>query len=1037
MPPFGSLVPLKRKIEDSDLSSRKRTSFGQQGTGTGPQHWMIQWRNPQSRKHKTWEGDGVLVTDATGKGTVFDSENKVIGGGKLDFPLHEGKNMNIGGKEIELDCQISRNEYMSGTCFGRAPSTTAQPAVVSTSRQPKFVPPKMSGPAAASSTVVTSKPTLLKTGSTSNIPQLDKRVVQPPSKHHWTANWRKQQTRKHKTWDGDGYVSWINGQLRMATEDGKLMGTTNWKEGELYSGLRIFIGGKEIELDASVPASQVPSLKGSKDSLSQPEELDPPSEPSKPVASIAATSFYSVVKAKPKPKGPLHDPDAPGAVVMKPPTPGHIQRYNKNNFPVVPVVVDPILAKRMRGHQVDGVSFMYECVMGLRRHEGNGCILADEMGLGKTMQTIALIWTMLRQNPYSGAGPIAKKVLIVCPVSLITNWKSEFHKWLGKDRLGITVVNTEKVNIDQFFYNKTQQVLIIGYERLRTVIDKVSTSVPPIDLIICDEGHRLKSANNKTTQMFQGFRTRRRIILSGTPIQNDLSEFHSMAEFCNPGLLDDYQNFRKVFEIPILKSRAPEATPKEIELGEARTEQLLQVANSFVIRREASLLKKHLPPKHEYVLFVTPTKLQLSMFSSILRPEQIDNLTQGSTAESLALINTLTKISNSPILLKATADRMKATSGDRGASMERSGIRDALSMLPKSSEIFDMTLSGKLTVLEKMLKDIRHNTDEKCVLVSHYTSTLNILEAFCQKKGYSFYRLDGQTPQQKRQEYVNAFNKSTQRGGFIFLLSSKAGGVGINLIGGSRLFLIDSDWNPSHDLQAMARCHRDGQKRHVFIYRLVTAGTIDEKIFQRQITKLGLSASLIGSDGNASKSDSFSKKDLRDIFRINPNTSCNTHDLLDCTCNSSTGRSTVVAPVPRLEDSKQRTAELKGFQSASSVLPEDLDSDYMEKKKAGLASLSEWKHIDCLHATAADLVFDDVIQGVLPEASSKYTSYANTEGESRAERLLRATDISNIQEMDKTLTVADVPGGTISFIFEKSTEDDVPNDEAEDEGVVE
>ncbi|KAG2015919.1 SNF2-family ATP dependent chromatin remodeling factor snf21 [Coprinopsis cinerea AmutBmut pab1-1] len=1028
MPPYSSLVPAKRRNDDDvDGPNRKRPSLDAEPSygNTRKQYWMIQWRNPQARKHKTWEGDGVLVGEPGGRGTLYDSEGKIIATGKVDSNLSEGTNFHIGGKDIELDRAITQGEYFSGACFGRGTSAfTAQQTVpaVPVRKQAKFIPPQRAANISSSSTDA------LTTGNKSNIPpNSEKEVV--PSKCHWAVNWRKQQTRKHKTWDGDGFVSLMGDQLRMVTEDGKLMGTTKWKGGELYSGLRVFINNKEVELDRDVPSSQVPKAKGQP--LSQEEDLitepSPPPTIAKPSTGIAASSFYGAPKAK-QPKGPLHDPNAPGAVVFKAPNKAHMQRYNKYDLPVVPVVLDPILARRMRPHQIEGVSFMYECVMGLRKHEGNGCILADEMGLGKTLQTIALVWTLLKQNPYSGAGPIAKKALIVCPVSLITNWKAEFHKWLGRDRVGITVVDKEKVNIDAFFYNKTQHVLIIGYERLRTVINKVSTSVPPIDLIICDEGHRLKSANNKTTAMFKALRTRRRIILSGTPIQNDLSEFHAMTEFCNPGLLDEYPVFKRVYETPILKSRAPEATAKEIEVGEARTESLLQVANSFVLRRDATLLKKHLPPKHEYVVFVTPTRLQISMFSAILRPERIDDLASGSTAESLALINILTKISNSPILLKATADSYKARTGDKESScLERAGVKEALRLMPEGAQVSDMTLSGKLIVLAKMLKDIRNNTEEKCVVVSHFTSTLNILEAFCQQAGYSFYRLDGQTPQQKRQEYVNAFNKSSQRGGFVFLLSSKAGGVGINLIGGSRLFLIDSDWNPSHDLQAMARCHRDGQKRPVFIYRLVTAGTIDEKIFQRQITKLGLSASLIGSaDGSASKSDSFSKKDLRDIFRIDPNTSCNTHDLLECPCDGS------VIPVPgssSTDDNGERVARLKrGFQSASSVTMAEVDEEFLDKKKAGLASLSEWKHINCLKPSADRPALDEVIQAVLPECDSGFKSYDSITGSSRAERLLKAVDLDNIQAMEKTFNVADFPGGTISFLFEKSTESTIASE---------
>ncbi|KAG6903957.1 hypothetical protein DXG01_013681, partial [Tephrocybe rancida] len=166
----------------------------------------------------------------------------------------------------------------------------------------------------------------------------------------------------------------------------------------------------------------------------------------------------------------------------------------------------------------------------------------------------------------------------------------------------------------------------------------------------------------------------------------------------------------------------------------------------------------------------------LSIFSKILRPDKLEDLAQSSTAESLALINVLTKVSNSPILLKATAEKAKANPD----SVQRSGVDEAASLIPKHAQIDDVTLSGKLCALAKLLAVIRSDTEEKCVLVSHYTSTLNILEAFCRTKKYSYFRLDGQTPGAKRQEFVNTFNKSSRNQSFIFLLSSKA----------------DSDWNP-------------------------------------------------------------------------------------------------------------------------------------------------------------------------------------------------------------------------------------------------
>jgi DNA repair and recombination protein RAD54B len=170
---------------------------------------------------------------------------------------------------------------------------------------------------------------------------------------------------------------------------------------------------------------------------------------------------------------------------------------------------------------------------------------------------------------------------------------------------------------------------------------------------------------------------------------------------------------------------------------------------------------------------------------------------------------------------------------------------------------------------------------EKVVLISNYTKTLNLLELILKKLNISFIRLDGSTPNNMRSKLVNSFNKTDSIN--VFLLSSKAGGMGINLVGASRLILFDNDWNPAIDLQSMSRIHRDGQQKHCFIYRLMTTGCIDEKIFQRQLMKNNLSSTFL--DNEAKMNDNvFDDYEMKRLFEIDYATKCNTHDLLECTC---------------------------------------------------------------------------------------------------------------------------------------------------------
>ncbi|KAF8441415.1 P-loop containing nucleoside triphosphate hydrolase protein [Boletus edulis BED1] len=1080
MPSFQSPVVGEKRKQPDDPASRKRLALespgGRSAVGRASgnfkeEYWMIQWRMPQYKKHKTWDGDAVLVLNGI-KGTMYDLEGKLVGAGSLNAPgVEEGGQYLFGGKEIGIDHPISRVDYLCGKCFGRGSKVTSSFATPpAPTIQKQFVPLKPSNLATPYKTptrkVVDLQPVNLLSGQSST-------TAQEPrgSKSYWTANWRRPQAKKHKTWDGDAFVQQIGNQLTVISEKGKIIGRKDWDGHPLQSGHRFYAGNKEISLDSPISSSQLPSIAGVEEETSDPEDVSWDRLPLTTVVTpqqdhlskkenipqvaapknfVPPTSFYNLPPKK-QPNEPLHDPDADGAVVMKAPTEEHAEKFNKKGLPIVPVVLDPIVAKHLRPHQIEGLCFLYECVMGLRKHEGQGCILADEMGLGKTLQawiTIALVWTLLKQNPYgSGAGVIGK-ALIVCPVSLINNWRAEFRKWLGRDRVGVLAGDKDKSQIKQFMNSRVHQVLVIGYEKLRSVINDLTYCNPPIGLIVCDEGHRLKSANNKTSMMFKALRTPRRIILSGTPIQNDLSEFHAMADFCNPGLLDDYNTFRRVYEVPILKSRAPGRTAKELEIGEARSAQLSTIAKSFVLRREATILRNYLPPKYEYVVFVTPSKLQLSMFATILKPEKLDTIIEGSTAESLALIGTLTKVSNSPVLLKAQLDKVRTSKGEHAT---RPGITEAVKLLPERAQIEDFSLSGKLTALASLLRSLRQHTEEKCILVSHYTSTLNILEAFCKKQSYTYLRLDGQTPAAKRHDYVNAFNKSSQQSHFLFLLSSKAGGVGLNLIGASRLCLVDSDWNPSHDLQSMARIHRDGQKRPVFIYRFLTAGTIDgeyiqcsftavliiyhaEKIFQRQVTKIGLSNSLMGNETAGSKADSFTRRDLRDIFRIQPDTACNTHDLLGCECDVSDAHS--IDTSIKLEEAEDDDCSEHGFINASQLDPVHLDKAEkaeLRKKRIALAALGEWTHINCLRCHTHNDVHDEILRRLLYFANEndKVDRIGSAKPQSRPDSLLASIDLENIVEMDEkqsSLSVGDVPGGTISFLFEKistSSLDDV------------
>lgn len=429
------------------------------------------------------------------------------------------------------------------------------------------------------------------------------------------------------------------------------------------------------------------------------------------------------------------------------------------------------------------------------------------------------------------------------------------------------MVENGKMRLTDFTKGKAYHVMIIGYEKL-TKVQKELQGASGIDIVICDEGHRLKTSTNKAASAIKTLSTERRVILSGTPVQNDLAEFYTMVDFVNPNILSKYTTFKREFETPIMKSRQPGAAEKDLEKGEARSEELANLTGKFILRRTAEILDKYLPPKTEYVVFCRPTDAQRQIYRTIISTQAFATALN-SPAVSLELIMILKKVCNSPSLLLGT--------NVKGEEIKRP---EFIEDIPRKL-LSTPAASAKIQVLDELLVKIKNETDDKVVLVSNYTSTMDILAALITSLGMSYLRLDGSTPQSKRQDMVDRFNRSSQSNSFIFLLSAKAGGTGINLIGASRLIMYDLDWNPALDLQAMARIHRDGQKKPCFIYRFVTQGAMDEKIFQRQVTKTGLADSIV--DGKAAASG-FSTAELRDLFSLDEEDDCQTHRLLGCEC---------------------------------------------------------------------------------------------------------------------------------------------------------
>uniref|UniRef100_A0A182N9A2 DNA repair and recombination protein RAD54-like n=1 Tax=Anopheles dirus TaxID=7168 RepID=A0A182N9A2_9DIPT len=664
---------------------------------------------------------------------------------------------------------------------------------------------------------------------------------------------------------------------------------------EVTEGIQLIVGSKEVEVlerfgDSKAYCSEASSRSVSPrkvgaavSNFKPPERMrDESSEVEKDSTRLCNIPLNDTTNVLPDLSAPVkshfksvvsevmeEDTHAVEMLIMKKPSYEHQFQHNANaNEPVPEVHVPTCITRHLRPHQREGVAFLYECVTGLRMLEpaGYGAILADEMGLGKTLQCIALMYTLMKTGPYGK--PEAKRILIVTPSSLVDNWDREITKWLRNERI-FTFVAGPNTKLRRYAQSPHIPILIISYEMLAKQIGELDTV--RFDLMFCDEGHRLKNSSVKAFGVLNRIDCRRRVLLTGTPIQNDLQEFFSLINFVNPGIVGTYQDFKARYETPIVVSQRLGVLPQSIELGIERLNELNGITGRFVLRRTQEVINRYLPEKHELVVFCHPSELQTKLTHTALAFYEREKSSPNAILP-LQLITILKKICNHPSLVSV-----------QGAGDPESLVQLLSDQLPPWQRM-GPTDSVKLGIVEALLEAMLA-MQEKVVIVSYYSKTLDMIAGLCEHYNYKYCRLDGSTAGPDRCKIVTLFNNPTSDN-FVLLLSAKAGGAGLNLIGASRLVLFDNDWNPANDLQAMSRVWRDGQRKPVFIYRLLTAYTIEERIFQRQISKSSLSGSVVDQRQNLSNLK-LSDEELRDLFSIvdpNGEHDCLTHSLLECPC---------------------------------------------------------------------------------------------------------------------------------------------------------
>ncbi|XP_070171570.1 DNA repair and recombination protein RAD54B isoform X2 [Polyergus mexicanus] len=818
-----------------------------------------------SKKHKTWDSDGFL--EVTGKSAILkDLDGKVIGRKTINSSgtVEEGSILNIGNKQIEIKDQVSQELSVSEEHYKERIDEQPQKKFKASTGYISILPKKEDADTSV----------YKKEASTVNLSPTD------ISKIIFNVMYGQITSKKYKTWDGDGLLEVTGESAILKNLDGKVLGKKAINLSNAVEGSRLIIGNKQIEII---------------DQVSQEKHFEETVE--KVVQEKIETSTKAVTKGLVMNCEPLVMPYMSSSACVS-----HEEQE---------VSVDFCLVAKLREHQRYGIVFLYKCLMGLRVPHYFGAILADEMGLGKTLQCISLIWTMLKKGPYGK--PIVRRVLIITPRSLCNNWDKEFTKWLGSHRISPYVVDGKNRPKD-FIKHPKNSVLIISYEMLIKCYMEINKIT--FDLLVCDEGHRLKNSSIKAGKLLREINCKNRIMLTGTPIQNDLKEFYTLVDFVNPGILGSPLEYKNYYEDPIVASQCPNADENVVSLGSERATELNERTKSFILRRTQNTINKYLPCKYEIVLFCSLTSEQMDLYSLVINAWFNKICLQDKSHTHLSIIIALKKICNHPNLFI----------NDKENALCKTLSKAICTMQLKQDKNF-IKYCGKITILQILMRNLK-KTDEKLVLVSYYTQTLDLFETICGIEELKFLRLDGTTSCSTRSKVIEQFNTRSDNNK-VLLLSAKAGGVGLNLPGASRLVLFDSDWNPASDVQAMARIWRDGQKKDVYIYRLLTTGTIEEKIYQRQISKASLSESVV--DLNHLGSLKLSTAELKDLFTLTTDTVSLTHDLLNCSCSGQdNGR------ISSSEESTINDNEMEDCQFISDDKP--------SQQNLTINQLRDWQH---------------------------------------------------------------------------------------------
>ena len=489
-----------------------------------------------------------------------------------------------------------------------------------------------------------------------------------------------------------------------------------------------------------------------------------------------------------------------------------------------------LVGGKLTNYQLDGLNW----IISLYERGLNG-ILADEMGLGKTIQSIAFLAYLKQFQKKNGY------FLVVVPKSTMPNWSRECKLWCP--RLNVVVLNPVKEEREETLELISQhkfEVVITSYEGVNICINKLRKI--KWEVLIIDEAHRIKNENALLSKNVRLFQSKFRLLVTGTPLQNNLHELWSLLNFLLPDIFSSSSDFDEWFNMSG-DNKDNKKLEGDVELMEDTedknaeiVQQLHKILKPFLLRRTKSEVEKTLPPKKEIHIKVGLTELQKDIYKNLLTRSLLQ--TESKTIYK-NIIMQLRKACNHPYLFE--------------------GIEK-----PNPPPNHLVIYSSKMRILDKLCNKLYGKS--QILIFSQMTRMLDILEDYCNERRYEYCRIDGETSLEARERMISEFTQKESTK-FIFLLSTRAGGLGLNLMTSDTVILYDSDWNPQVDLQAMDRVHRIGQTKPVLIYRLLCENTIEEKILERQAMRLKLDSLVIQQGRVLKVGEHFTKDQMKEMIQ--------------------------------------------------------------------------------------------------------------------------------------------------------------------------